>query len=201
MDRALPTGAITQLLKQWRDGERAALDQLMPVVYEELRRLASRYMRAESPGQTLQTTALVHEAYIRLAGSDVDWRDRVHFFALAARLMRRILVDHAKADQRVKRGSGAARLSLDDVALVAAEPSSDLVALDEALDRLAAIDQRKCEVVELHYFGGLNYDETAEALKISAATVHRELQFAKAWLRCELEPPTQRPETQLDNLG
>jgi RNA polymerase sigma factor (TIGR02999 family) len=186
MDGAWSSGAITRLLKEWRDGKRAALDELMPAVYEELHRLAHRYMRSEEPGHTLQTTALVNEAYVRLAGSDVDWKDRAHFFAVAANLMRRILVDHAKAQQRVKRGGGRERFPLDSVSLVAPEPCAGILEMDEALQRLAAVDRRKCEVLELHYFGGLNYDETAEVLKISTATVDRELRFAKAWLRSEL---------------
>lgn len=173
---------ITQLLHDWRRGDRQALDRLIPLVYDELRRLAQRAMRDERKDHTLQTTALVHEAYLRLLGADVPYEDRVHFFAMAARVMRRILVDHAKAKRRVKRGGSAVPVSLDEVALVAAEPSDDIVALDEALTRLEATDERKCRIVELKYFSGMTYDETAAVLGVSAATVDRELRLAKAWL-------------------
>jgi RNA polymerase sigma factor (TIGR02999 family) len=180
------TGEITTLLVRWRGGDEAALERLMPLVYDELRRLAERYMRAERPDHTLQATALVHEAYVRLVGVEAAWQDRVHFLSLAARLMRRILVDHAKAARRGKRGGGAVKMSLDDVALVAPEPSSALLDLDEALNGLAALDERKARAVELHYFGGLTYDETAEVLGVSAATVDRDLRMARAWLYREV---------------
>ena len=181
------TDDITQLLVRWRGGDEAALEQLLPLVYEELRRLAGRYMRAERPDHTLQATALVHEAYVRLVGVEAAWQDRVHFLSLAARLMRRILVDHAKAGRREKRGGGAVKLSLDDVALVASEPSAALLDLDEALTNLASLDERKARAVELHYFGGLTYDETAEVLGVSAATVDRDLRMARAWLYREVK--------------
>ena len=177
---------VTQLLQQWGSGNKAALDELMPVVYEQLRKLASRCLRAERPDHTLRATALVNEAYLRLVDADVAWQDRVHFFAVSARLLRRILVDHAKAHNRDKRGGGAEKISLDDAVLVGPQTSGGIVELDEALQRLAAHDQRKSELVELLFFGGLTYDETAEALKISPATVHRELKMAKAWLHREL---------------
>ncbi len=177
---------ITALLRSWRAGDARALDQLAPVVYDELRRLARRHMRGERGPHTLQATAVVHEAYLRLVEAEVSWQDRVHFFAVAARLMRRILVDHAKGRGRVKRGGGAHRATLDEAVLVAPERSADLLALDAALNDLAQHDARKVEIVELHYFGGLTYDEMAETTGLSAATVHRELRLAKAWLQREL---------------
>jgi RNA polymerase sigma factor (TIGR02999 family) len=177
---------MTQLLQQWGGGNKAALDELMPVVYEQLRKLASRCLRAERPDHTLRATALVNEAYLRLVDADIAWQDRVHFFAVSARLLRRILVDHAKAHNRDKRGGGAEKISLDDAVLVGPQTSGGIVELDEALQRLAVHDQRKSELIELLFFGGLTYEETAEALKISPATVHRELKMAKAWLHREL---------------
>jgi RNA polymerase sigma factor (TIGR02999 family) len=180
-------GEVTRLLVRWRDGDEAALEQLMPLVYDELRRLAERYMRSERPDHTLQATALVHEAYVRLAGVDVAWEDRIHFLSLAARMMRRVLVDHAKSGRRKKRGGGAAKVTLDDIELASPAPTSDLLALDDALTRLAAIDERKARAVELHFFGGLTYDETAAALGVSAATVDRDLRMAKAWLYHEVK--------------
>lgn len=178
---------VTQLLHAWRQGDREALDRLTPLIYDELRRLAQHAMRGEREGHTLQPTALVHEAYMRLVEANVDWQDRVHFMATAATMMRRVLVDHAKSKGRIKRGGGAAKLPLEEAVIVAAEPSEDLVLLDEALERLAQHDARKARVVELKYFGGLNYDETAAALDISSATVDRELRMAKAWLYRELQ--------------
>jgi RNA polymerase sigma factor (TIGR02999 family) len=178
---------VTTLLRAWRSGNQSALDRMVPLVYDELRAIAARLMRGERADHTLQATALVHEAYARLVSADVDWRDRSHFFAVAARQMRRILVDHAKARSRAKRGGGGARLTLEESISVAAEPTEGLVELDEALERLAQHDQRKAQVVELHFFGGLTYDETAEALGISPATVDRDLRFAKAWLYRELQ--------------
>jgi RNA polymerase sigma factor (TIGR02999 family) len=159
----------------------------MPVVYDELHRLASRAMRGERPDHTLQTTALVHEAYLRLAGAQVEWQDRVHFFATAARVMRRILVDHAKAKRRGKRGGGAMKIALDEAALVTPDPPHDLLALDEALSRLEARDERKCRIVECRFFAGMTHEETAAALGVSPATVDRELRVAKAWLVRELD--------------
>ena len=176
---------VTQLLLQWRAGDEQALNQLLPLVYDELRRLAGRYMQSERPDHTLQPTALVHEAYLGLVDIRVSWQDRTHFFAVAARLMRRLLVDHAKANQRDKRGGGL-KVTLKEEMSATPEPALDVFALDEALKVLAGFDDRKSQVVELHYFGGLSYDETAEALGLSAATVHRELRLAKAWLYHEL---------------
>jgi RNA polymerase sigma factor (TIGR02999 family) len=182
--------AVTQLLKEVGQGNKEAVDQLMPLVYDQLRRLAARCLIAERPGHTLRATALVHEAYLRLAGSDSDWQDRVHFYAVAARTMRRILVDHARSNGRQKRGSGAAKVSLDEAILVGEDNALDLVALDEALDRLAVLDPRKSQIIELLFFGGLTVEESAAALNISPATLHRELKMAKAWLYREL---TQNP--------
>ncbi len=173
---------VTLLLQQWRAGNQQALDELMPLVYNQLRLLAGRFMQAERPDHTLRATSLVNEAYMRLVNVDIAWEDRVHFFAMAARMMRRILVDHAKANRRVKRGSGGPKVSLDEALLVSAEPADGLLELDDALERLAIFDKRKAELIELIFFGGLTYEETAEALKISPATVHRELRLAKAWL-------------------
>jgi RNA polymerase sigma factor (TIGR02999 family) len=182
-----PSKNVTQLLLEWRNGNQKALDRLMPLVYDELRRLAQHHMRSERPEHTLQATALVNEAYIQLVGMKVTWQDRAHFFAVAARLMRRLLVDHARGHHRVKRGSGGRKISLDEVAEVSSQPTSDLLALDEALTQLASFDTRKSEIIELHFFGGLSNEEVAEALGISRATVQRELRLAKAWLNHELK--------------
>lgn len=178
---------LTQLLHQWREGDKGALEQLMPMVYEELRRLAGHYMKAERKSHTLQATALVNEAYIRLVDMNVPWQDRAHFFAIAARLLRRILVDHAKTQNRAKRGAGNLKITLDESLLAPLEPDSQIIALDDALQSLASLNPRKAQIVELHFFGGLSYDEMAEALAISPATVHRELKLAKAWLHSELD--------------
>ncbi len=186
METSSERGSVTQLLRQWSNGDRSALDQLMPVVYDQLHRLASRSLRSEKPNHTLAATALVNEAYLRLVQADVDWQDRAHFFAVSARLLRRILVDHAKASRRQKRGAGAEMVSLDEAMVVGPDCLAGLLELDAALKSLAAQDQRKSEIVELLCFGGLTYDETAAALHISAATVHRELKLARAWLHREL---------------
>ena len=181
-----PPKDLTQILLDWRGGNEEALAQLMPLVYDELRRLAAHYMRRERREHTLQPTALVNEAYLRLVNVKISWQDRAHFFAVAARLMRRMLVDHARANQRDKRGSEASRVTLSEANDVSSQPTLDLLALDEAMTRLAAFDQRKSEIVELHFFGGLGNDEVAEALGISRATVQRDLRLAKAWLKHEL---------------
>jgi RNA polymerase sigma factor (TIGR02999 family) len=181
-DRSVVTG----LLASWRAGEPAARDALVAHVYPELHRLAELHLSRERPGHTLQATALIHEAFIRLVHADVEWSGRAHFFAVAARVMRRILVDHAKARRTAKRGGGAVPLTLDEALLVAPEPSADFVALDEALDRLQAHDARKADAIELHYFGGLANREIAEVLRVSSATVERDLRMAKAWLYNEL---------------
>ena len=176
---------VTLLLRRLSAGEEAALAQVMPLVYDELLRLARLHMRRERPGHTLEPTALVHEAYARLAAADLTLQDRAHFFAIASRAMRRILVDHARARRSAKRGQDATRVPLDDE-LAAPGPDADVLDLDDALTRLAAVDERKARVVELHYFGGLSYDEIAEIVKISPATVDRDLRFAKAWLHGQL---------------
>ena len=182
-----PSTNVTQMLLDWRSGDEKALKQLMPLVYDELRRLASRYMKSERRGHTLQATALVNEAYIRLVDMKVSWQDRAHFFAVAARLMRRLLVDHARAHHRAKREGDVAKVSLDDAIEVSCNPTSDVIAVDEALTRLAEFDPRKSAILELRYFGGLNNDEVAEALGVSRATVQRDLRLAKAWLNRELK--------------
>jgi RNA polymerase sigma-70 factor, ECF subfamily len=174
---------VTQLLVAWSKGDRSALETLTPLVQEELHRLAHHYMNGERPGHTLQTTALVNEAYLKLIDQKrVEFRNRTQFFALAATLMRHILVDHARSRQYLKRGGDALRVSLEKALLVSGDRDEDLVALDEALVRLAAVDVRKSKVVELRFFGGLSVDETAEALDVSAVTVMREWSMAKAWL-------------------
>jgi RNA polymerase sigma factor (TIGR02999 family) len=179
---------VTVLLQQWRGGDQRALDQLMPVVYDELRRLAKRCLYAERPGHTLRATELVHEAYMRLMDADVGWQGRAHFYAVAARVLRRILVEYARSHNRQKRGGGEAPITLDETLVVCPEAASIVLQLDEALQRLAALDPRKSEVLQLLFFGGLTYEETAAALDVSPATVHRELKLAKAWLHRELAP-------------
>ena len=179
---------ITQLLLAWNEGDGQALNQLMPLVHGELHRLAHHYMAGERPGHPLQTTALVNEAYLRLIDSSrVRWQNRAHFFAVSAQLMRRILVDAARARAKLKRGGDAIHLSLDDVMDMPREPGADLLALDDALTRLAAFDERKSKVVELRFFGGMSVEETAEVLGISAITVMRDWGLAKVWLLRELE--------------
>jgi RNA polymerase sigma factor (TIGR02999 family) len=178
---------VTQLLAEWSHGDRAALEKLTPLVYEELRRLAHHYMEGQRPNHTLQTTALVNEAYLRLADqSRPNLTNRSHFFAVAARAMRQILVNHAKASQRQKRGGGAAKVELDEAALISPEQPRAILELNDALERLTTLDSRKAQVVELSYFGGLKQDEIADVLKISIETVRRDWVFAKAWLYAEL---------------
>jgi RNA polymerase sigma-70 factor, ECF subfamily len=186
---------ITQWLVAWSNGDSAALDQLIPFVYEELRRLAKRYMRQERGrerhGVTLQTTALVNEAYLRLIDArNVQWENRAHFYAISAQLMRRILVDYARSRNRAKRGGAAQRVSLEDATDFSAERAPDLVALDDALDALAKIDERKSRVVELRFFGGLSVEETAHVLEVSPETVLRDWRLAKSWLLHELDGRT-----------
>jgi RNA polymerase sigma factor (TIGR02999 family) len=177
---------VSGLLRAWGDGDRGALDRLTPIVYDELRRLASRYMRGERPGHSLQTTALVNEAYIRLVDyRGMRWQDRAHFFAVSAQLMRRILVDHARR-HNLKRGGGVQHVSFEDTAEVGSNRAADLLALDDALDALARVDPRKVQVVEMRYFGGLSVEETADVLKVSPITVMRDWSTAKAWLYREL---------------
>jgi RNA polymerase sigma factor (TIGR02999 family) len=182
----VPPKHVTQLLQEWRQGNPAAADELLTAVYGELRRLARRHMRGENPGHTLQTTALVHEAFLRLADAGVPWQDRDHFFAVAATQMRRILVDHARARIRSKRGGGVRPLPLDEALAGLARSSEDLLAVNDALDRLTTHDARKGRVVELHFFGGLDYPEIARLLGVSLSTVRLDMRFAKAWLRKEL---------------
>lgn len=182
------TQDVTQLLTAWRAGDAQALDTLVPLVYRELQRLAHSAMRGERPGHTLQTTALVHEAFIALADAQVAWADRAHFFAIAARQMRRVLVNHAEAHRAAKRGGGAAHAPLDEALDVVGTPSAEISDLDDALRRLEAFDAPKAQVLELHYFGGLSYEEMAEVLQLSTSTVDTELRFAKAWLRSRLQP-------------
>jgi RNA polymerase sigma factor (TIGR02999 family) len=178
-----PPNEITERLIAWGAGDRAALDQLLPVVYQELRRMAGNYLRQENPGHTLQPTALVHEAWLRLIDqARVDWRNRAQFFGVAAQMMRRILVDHAKAKHREKRGGDAVKLSLDDVINLSRERAADLIALDDALDELTRVDERKSRVVELRYFGGFTVEEIAQILEVSPETVMRDWKLAKAWL-------------------
>jgi RNA polymerase sigma factor (TIGR02999 family) len=177
---------ITQLLVDWSNGNREALESLMLLIYDELHRLARSYMRRERPGHTLATTGLVHEAYLRLIGQEVNWQSRAHFFGIAAQMMRRVLVDHAKGQQRAKRGGGALRVSLDEPAFVTKTPGMDMVALDESLNRLEQLDPQRAQIVELRFFGGLSNEESAKVLKISPATVQRQWAGARAWLYHEL---------------
>jgi len=178
---------VTELLAKWSHGDDAALAELTPLVYEELRRLAHHYMEGQRPNHTLQTTALVNEAYLRLADqTNPNWQNRAHFFAVAARAMRQILVSYARSQQSQKRGGGALKVDLDEAALVSPQESKEIVNLHEALEQLSALDSRKAQVVELKFFGGLNYDEMAEVLKISRITVRRDWEFAKVWLYTEL---------------
>ncbi len=179
---------ITQLLNQWSDGDAEVLDDLMPLVYGELRRQAAGYLRRERSDHTLQPTALINEAYLKLIDQrDVKWQNRAHFFAIAAQAMRRILVDYARERKREKRGGAAENLSLDQaLTIVSQEKSVDLVALDEALNKLAQFDERQAKVVELRYFSGLSIDETAEVLDVSNVTVRRDWNMAKAWLHQEI---------------
>lgn len=178
---------VTQLLVDWSNGDQSALDKLLPLVHAELCRVAHRLMSREQPGHTLQTTALVNEAYLRLADQkNTHWQNRTHFFAIAAQLMRRTLIDHARSHQYAKRGGGAQRVSLDEVNVLSPERAAEIIALDEALQKLSAIDERKGQIVELRYFGGLSVEETAEALKVSPITVMRDWSLAKAWLRREI---------------
>ena len=186
-DPARSPHEITQLLAEWSDGNQTALNKLYPLVYDELHRMANRYMKRERPDHTLQTTALIHEAYVRLVDQkNVHWANRSHFFAISAQIMRRILIDHARRHAYGKHGGGAQKVSLDETAIVASDPASDMLLLDEALKRLAEMDPRRGQVVELRYFGGLNNEEIADVLKISENTVTRDWNMARAWLYQEL---------------
>ena len=178
---------VSQLLVAWSNGDQAALDKLMPLVYDELHRLAKRYMARQQPGHTLQTTALIHEAYLRLVGQPAKrWQNRAHFFAVAAQAMRHVLVDYARSRHYAKRGGGARAVSLDEAAVVSEERAAELIAVDEALTDLAALHPRQSQVVELRFFGGLSVEETAEVLKVSPDTVRRDWRMAKAWLYNQL---------------
>jgi RNA polymerase sigma factor (TIGR02999 family) len=179
---------VTQLLLAWRRGDQAALERLVPLVYQELRRLARRFMAGQKPGHTLQASALVNEAYMRLVNCQlVDWKDRAHFLAVAAQMMRRVLVESARARQYQKRGGGAQKITFDEGLVVSPERGQDLIALDTALEAFAATYRRQSRVVELRFFGGLSVDETAQVLQVSSITVMRDWQFAKSWLVRELK--------------
>ena len=181
---------VCELLRAWSDGDTSALERLTPIVYDELHRLARRYMRGERPGHSLQTTALVNEAYMRLVGYErMQWQNRAHFFAVSAQLMRRILVEHARR-HNLKRGRGIQHVSFDEAVVVSADPGVDLVALDDALKALARVDPRKVQVVEMRFFGGLSVEETATVLKVSPVTVRRDWSSAKIWLYRELTGET-----------
>jgi RNA polymerase sigma-70 factor (ECF subfamily) len=186
MPGEVDTNNISKLLRAWSDGDQAALGGLTPIVHQELRRLAHRYMKRERTGHTLQTTALVNEAYMRLVDyKRMQWQDRAHFFAVAAQVMRRILVDYARS-HNVKRGAGVLHVPLEDVVIVSRDRTADLVALDDAMDALARLDPRKVQIIEMRFFGGLSVEETAEVLKVSPATVRRDWSIAKFWLYREL---------------
>jgi RNA polymerase sigma factor (TIGR02999 family) len=177
---------VTQLLLDWSQGDQQALDKLMPLVYDELRRLARSRLRRERPGHTLQTSGLVHEVYLRLVDQKVNWQSRAHFFGIAAQMMRRVLVDHARTHQRAKRGGGVIKLSLDQPALLTDTPDMDVVALDEVLGRLEKVDPQRSRIVELRFFCGLSNEEASQVLGISPATVQRQWAGARAWLYHEL---------------
>ena len=179
---------VTALLKAWSNGERGALERLLPLVYGELRRLAATYMREERVDHTLQPTALVHEAYLRLVGQSVDWKNRSHFFGIASQMMRRILVDHARRRQTAKRDAPVYRMAQPEE-IPEADPGPELLALDRALGALETLDARQARIVELRFFGGLGVEETAEVVGVSSATVKREWRTARAWLRREIGPP------------
>ncbi len=178
--------AVAELVRRDRTGDATAGEELWAIVYDQLRRIAARHLRLERAGHTLAPTAVVHEAYLRLAGTELEWRDRAHFLAIASNVMRRVLVEHARARNRSKRGAGAVRVPLDDAYDVKAGGDATIIELDSALERLAKFDPRKARTVELVSFGGLSLDEAAQVLEISAATVHRDLRVAKAWLENEL---------------
>ena len=187
---------VTQFLIDWSNGDKSAADQLIPLVHDELKRLARRYMSRENPGHTLQASALINEAYIRLVDQkDVSWTSRAHFFAVSAQVMRHVLVDHARRHLYAKRGGGVRKVSLDDALTVNDHQAAELIALDDALKGLAALDARKSQIIELRFFGGLSIEETAAALKISPITVTREWRAAKAWLRREMRRESGESET------
>jgi len=192
--KPFPSQEVTQLLRAWSEGDKSALDQLYQIVYDELRRLAHRYMSRENAGHTLQTTALVNEAYLRLAEvKEMNWQDRAHFFAVSANVMRRILIDEARARRAERRGGANLTIALDEALDAEKGEDLDLIALDLALQSLAQINQRQSQVIELRYFGGLTVEETAEVLKVSADTVMRDWRFAKAWLKREMVRESNSP--------
>lgn len=178
---------VTRLLVQWTEGNKQAMEELLPLVYDELRRLARSYLQRERQGHTLQSTALVHEAYMRLVDQNVSWQSRAHFFGIAAQMMRRILVDHARSKNAAKRGDGAYQVTLDEGLVAAEERDVNVLALDEALTKLAALDEQQSRIVELRFFAGLSIEDTSEVLKISPATVKRDWAMAKAWLHREMQ--------------
>jgi RNA polymerase sigma factor (TIGR02999 family) len=181
------TSQVTQLLRAWDDGDATALEKLTPLVYDELRRMAHWHMANQRPGHTLQSSALVHEVYLRLVDSEhASWQNRLHFFSVCAKAMRRILVDWARSREALKRGGEIRPVQLDEALVVTEAQDVNLIALDEALQTLATVDPRRSQVVELHFFGGLNLEETAEVMKLSSDTVLRDWKLAKSWLRCEL---------------
>ena len=183
----MPATNVTKLLQDWRAGDAAALEQLTPLVYDDLRRIAARHLKTERAGHTLQVTALVNEAFVRLSDADIAYEDRAHFIAIAARMMRRILTDYGRARRSQKRGGAEQPVTLhEEIARSTDEPAADIVDLDEALTRLAEFDERKSDILVLHYFGGMTYEETATAIGVSPATVDRDLRLAKAWLANEL---------------
>lgn len=185
--KSSPVKEVTQLLRAWMRGEDGASEELYRLVFDELHRLAHRYMSRENPGHTLQTTALVNEAYLKLADAkNLNWQDRVHFYAVSANIMRRILVDHARASRAERRGGEAQQITLNEIIELPQAQHKDVLALNDALDELAKVDERKSRIVELRYFGGLSVEETAEVLKVSADTVMRDWRFAKAWLQRQL---------------
>jgi RNA polymerase sigma factor (TIGR02999 family) len=188
--------SVTQLLQRWSDGDRGALEQLMPLVYSELRQMARRYMKQQPSGHTLQTTALIHEAYLRLVGQEEKrWENRAHFFGVAAQAMRHILVDHARARKMAKRGAGATQVSLDEALTICPERGTDLVALNDALTALAKLDERQSRVVELRFFGGLTEEEIGTVLKVSARTVRSDWRLARSWLLRELSKSSMSYDT------
>ncbi len=193
--RTPPPNEITGLLADWSNGDQAALEQLTPLVYQELRKLAHGYLSKERPGHTLQPTALIHEAYLRLIDQNIaQWQNRAHFYGVAAHLMRQILVEHARSRHAGKRGGNAVKLSLDEALDYSRDRAAELIALDDALMALAAVDERKCRVIELRHFGGLSVEETAQALGVSVPTIVREQRMARAWLRRELSREAESEE-------
>jgi RNA polymerase sigma-70 factor, ECF subfamily len=186
--KTIPSTEVTQWLVAWGNGDETALSKLIPVVYQELHQMAARYMRREKPGHTLQTSGLVHEAYLKLVNQkNVQWQNRAHFFGVAAQLMRRILVDHARKHARLKRGGAAQKLSLDETAIVSGDRATQFIALDDALTCLAEIDPNKSRIVELKFFGGLDFEEVAEVQNVSSRTIRREWRKARAWLLQEMQ--------------